>query len=204
MVNYGVKVSKAGIDVTTANPEDLYLSSKYFNFKELANSGSAFKTGDNTALNGAINDVVTTITVDSTTNYSNTGVFYVDGGGIGNYEAIKYTGKTPTTFTGCTRGYWGTVASPWADNDVVTPGYTLRTVYTYSLNYYPVAFCWALDSVTGNLFALPYIGATFSFNYFITSTEINAYLSRSAITVPPSGGETWTIKYHCMYDKIKN
>jgi len=204
MIDYGLRVSKAGSDVKTADPENLYFSSKYFNFKELATGSFTFETGDDTNLDGDINDSETIITVDSTTDYSDTGVIYVDGGGIGNYEAIKYTSKTSTTFNGCTRGYWGTAANAFLDGDAVTPGYTLRTIYTHSLGYYPVALCWGLDTSLGNLFALPYIGATFSFTYFMTTSEIKAYLIRNAVLVPPSGGETWTIKYHCMYDKIKS
>jgi len=204
MGDYGLRISKTGEDVVTADPEDLYFSSHYHNFKELSSGTSTFKTGDDTALNGGITDSATTITVDSTANYSSAGVFFVDGGGIGNYEAIKYTGTTGTTFTGCTRGYWSTAASAWSDNDVVTAGYTLRNIYTHGLSYYPIAFCWGLESASNNTFALPYIGGTFSFNYFMTDTHIKATLIRSATTVPPSGGETWTVKYHCMYDKIKS
>jgi hypothetical protein len=55
-----------------------------------------------TALNGAINNSVTTITVTSTTGFTATGNILID------QENISYTGVTPTTFTGCTRGLSGT------------------------------------------------------------------------------------------------
>jgi hypothetical protein len=55
-----------------------------------------------TALNGAINNSVTTITVTSTTGFTATGNILID------QENISYTGVTATTFTGCTRGLSGT------------------------------------------------------------------------------------------------
>jgi hypothetical protein len=54
---------------------------------------------------GGINATETTIPVTDTTGYRNNGVFKV-----GN-EEIAYTGKTGTSFTGCTRGANGTIAT---------------------------------------------------------------------------------------------
>ena len=50
-----------------------------------------------TTLNGAINSSVTTITVVSTASFPASGYFIIES------EVIQYTGKTGTTFTGCTR-----------------------------------------------------------------------------------------------------
>lgn len=47
----------------------------------------------------------TTITVQSTAAFPSSGFIYVD------QEAIEYSGKTGTTFTGCTRGRFGSKAS---------------------------------------------------------------------------------------------
>jgi hypothetical protein len=58
-----------------------------------------------TTLNGALNDSATTITVVSTTGFSAAGAI-----GIGG-EYITYSGVTPTTFTGCTRGVGSTAVS---------------------------------------------------------------------------------------------
>lgn len=68
---------------------------------------------EETNLNGGIDDSVTTITVDSTTDFSSSGTIYIDD------ETIYYTGKTTTTFTGCTRGADSTTAVAHADNSVV-------------------------------------------------------------------------------------
>jgi len=67
-----------------------------------------------TQLNGAINDAVTTITVDTTEDFPSAGTI-----NIGS-EKITYTGVTSTTFTGCTRGAAGTTAASHSDDDNVT------------------------------------------------------------------------------------
>jgi len=66
-----------------------------------------------TLLDGAINDAVTTITVDSTEDFPSAGTI-----NIGS-EKITYTGVTSTTFTGCGRGADGTSAASHSDNDEV-------------------------------------------------------------------------------------
>ena len=58
-----------------------------------------------TTLNGALNSSATTITVVSTTGFSATGAIGING------EYITYSGKTPTTFTGCTRGVGSTAVA---------------------------------------------------------------------------------------------
>ena len=82
--------------------------------------GEAFSTTTSlggTRLNGAINDSVTTITVDDTTDFASSGTIGID------TELITYTGKTATTFTGCTRGALGTTAASHVDNEPVGGAY---------------------------------------------------------------------------------
>jgi len=67
-------------------------------------------------LDGAINNSVTTITVDSTTAFSASGNILIDA------ENISYTSKNSTQFLGCTRGLSGTgsgAAASHADNAAV-------------------------------------------------------------------------------------
>ena len=61
----------------------------------------AFQDTAYTTLNGGINNSVTTITVVSTTGFPTAGQIRIAS------EVITYTGITPTTFTGCTRGARG-------------------------------------------------------------------------------------------------
>ena len=63
-----------------------------------------------TQLNGAINNSVTTVIVDSTTGFPAAGTIAIDS------ELITYSGKTGTDFTGCTRGALGTTAASHLDN----------------------------------------------------------------------------------------
>lgn len=65
----------------------------------------AFHYDQQTTLNGTINSSVATIVVTSTTGFSTSGALI-----IGN-EIISYTGKTGTSFTGCTRGVAGSQAA---------------------------------------------------------------------------------------------
>lgn len=79
------------------------------------------------ALNGAINNSVTTITVDSTTGF----LLPADAGTLKTYikiddEIIEYTGTTSTTFTGCVRGSLGTTAAAHDDDQDVNSFYELN------------------------------------------------------------------------------
>jgi hypothetical protein len=70
-----------------------------------------------TQLNGVINNSVTTITVDTTTNFPNAGTLLID------EELITYTFKTSTQFgdgsNPCVRGALGTTAASHLDNALV-------------------------------------------------------------------------------------
>ena len=82
--------------------------------------GIVFGTGTN-QLNGAINNSVTTITVDSTTAFTAAGNILIDS------ENISYTSKSSTQFLGCTRGLSGTgsgAAAAHADNATVVQSTT--------------------------------------------------------------------------------
>jgi hypothetical protein len=80
-------------------------------------------------LNGAINNSVTTLTLDSTTDFVDPTIttdpaieFYVR---IDD-EIIKYTGKTSTTLTGCTRGALTSINVSHDDNTSVSAFYRLQ------------------------------------------------------------------------------
>jgi hypothetical protein len=61
-------------------------------------------------LNGAINNSVTTVVIDSTTGFPAAGTIAIDS------ELITYSGKTGTDFTGCVRGALGTTAASHLNN----------------------------------------------------------------------------------------
>lgn len=67
-------------------------------------------------ISGAHSNSTTTIVVNDTTGFPSAGFLYI----TGLKEAIAYTGKTPTSFTGCARGAFGTAAVALPDGYNVT------------------------------------------------------------------------------------
>ena len=92
-----------------------------------------------TALNGALNDSATTVTVDSTEDFPTSGTVTIGS------EDISYTGKTDTTFTGCTRGANSTSAAAHDDDAAV-----YVTVYTKSIRAFR-SFLVALNVTRGGV-----------------------------------------------------
>jgi len=78
------------------------------------NWGGTITGSTQNQLNGAIDNIVTTITVDSTASFPASGIIDIDS------ELITYAAKTATDFTGCVRGTNGTTAASHLDNAVVT------------------------------------------------------------------------------------
>ena len=74
--------------------------------------GGSTTISASTTLNGALSSSATTITVVSTTGFAASGAIGIDG------EYITYSGKTGTTFTGCTRGV-GSTARAYASGVTV-------------------------------------------------------------------------------------
>jgi len=111
-------------------------------------------------LNGAINNSVTTVTVDSTTGFPATGTINIDS------ELITYTGKTGTDFTGCVRGANGSTAASHLDNAIVTDasswvGWGLESNTTTTTL---AAASWSLDNFGEILIATIKNGSTFEWD----------------------------------------
>ncbi len=80
-------------------------------YDSVVNLGLSKRTTD---VNTDVNATATTITVDSTADFEDSGFIR-----IGN-ERISYTGKTATSFTGLTRGVGGTTAVAHSNDAVIT------------------------------------------------------------------------------------
>lgn len=94
----------------------------------------AFQDTAYTTLNGGINNSVTTITVVSTAGFPTAGEIRITS------EVITYTGITPTTFTGCTRGARGSANIAHSTGVAVTkiqspPAATAVPMYLNTTDY---------------------------------------------------------------------
>jgi hypothetical protein len=122
--------------------------------------GGTIPTSVTNQLNGAINNSVTTITVDATSAFPSSGVIDIDS------ELITYTGKTATDFTGCVRGANGTTAASHLDNAVVTNA-TDWTEWGEESNVAGTtieAGSWSLDNFGQLLVATVKNGATYTWD----------------------------------------
>jgi hypothetical protein len=136
-------------------------------------------------LDGAINNSVTTITVDSTTSFPATGRIDID------TELITYTGKTATTFTGCTRGANGSTAASHSDNAIVTNATSWEdwgeesSVTTVNLD----PGSWSLDNFGQILVATVKNGKTYTWNpstpspLTIRATVVSGAPTKSIMTI---------------------
>ena len=125
--------------------------------------GGTIPTSVITSLNGAISNTTTTITVVSTTGFPTP----PPNGRIDiGTELISYTGKTSTTFTGCTRGIDGSTAASHLNAATVTNA-TDWTDWGEQSNTNAVtldAGSWSLDNFGELLIATIKNGKTFSWD----------------------------------------
>jgi hypothetical protein len=82
---------------------------------EINGNGATIKRKENITINltSSVISTDTTFNVTSTSSFPSSGIFKVDS------EVIQYTGKTSTTLSGLTRGYYSSTAASHALNAVV-------------------------------------------------------------------------------------
>lgn len=124
----------------------------------------AFYFDYSTTLSGAITNVQTTIPVVSTTGFSATGAIII------NAELITYTGKTATSFTGCTRGAAGSPNVSHNSGDFVSGAQvaTANTSTTLQLNTTTASNGVTLDTNTFEISVA--VGGTYNFQF---SAQLN-------------------------------
>ena len=148
------------------------------------NWGGFSSTVTQNQLNGAINNSVTTITVDSTTGFPASGTILIDS------ELITYASLNGTQFLTCGRGAEGTTAASHADNAIVYDAATYvgwgeaSSVQT-SIRLDPAN--WSLDNFGQILIATMHNGPTFTWDPdsgLTTRAVINASMpQRSVMTI---------------------
>lgn len=116
-----------GVDTLKLRDSDVVLpASDGKTFPKYYNGSTVAYLGPHTQLDGSSGALPqATITVDSTTGFPDKGNFWISDSSQNAVE-IAYTGKTATTFTGCTLG-----TGTFADNSVVStvPPFKFYTVY---------------------------------------------------------------------------
>ena len=156
----------------------------------------AFSDTAYTTLNGGINNSVTTITVVSTTGFPTAGQIRIES------EVITYTGITPTTFTGCTRGARGSanaahstgvavtkIQSPVANTAV--PMYMNTTDFSNSVSLVDTT---KLTAVKAGIYNLQWSGQ-FN-NTDTTEHDLSVWLRINGVDVPASTGFVAVVSSH--------
>lgn len=131
--------------------------------------GGTISGAPSTTLNGLINNSAVTITVVSTTSFAAAGRIVIEN------EAITYTGKTPTTFTGCTRGANGTTAVGHATGTLVQSSDTFTgwgQSAPASQGIGQQLRLWSQDNFGQNLIFNPRGGAIY---YWVVAASPNVY-----------------------------
>jgi len=204
--DYGIKISQPGFDTATAKDSELSMTSRFKTLKVSA-SGTATASISATTGNGAHNATTTTINVVSTAGFPSSGIiWFEDSVGFG-VEAIKYTGTTATSFTGCTRGWLGYGATTHVNGDRVETAYGKATI-AHGLAY-PPAFSVFLNT-GGNARMVPHMilnsiptGALCT--AFVDSTNLEIRLERDDPTIGSAWGTitgSYPFRYYIFLDQI--
>jgi hypothetical protein len=119
-INGFAKWNTTLVPQTNSSSEPVLMAASYGLTEVIAARGERVyrSTNKTDKLNGAINNSVTTITVDATSGFTTTGTLLI------GTEQITYTGVTTTTFTGCSRGANNTTAASHSDDAVVSQTWT--------------------------------------------------------------------------------
>lgn len=123
------RTSSTVLTQTLEAPREVTLTSTHNDTVTTLNVTTTNIKSNTTSLSGSIDASVTTINVGSTDAFSSTGVIIID------QEHISYSGKTASSFTGCTRGYDGSTAASHGSG-----------VFTYNTNPFDLSGSVIIDN----------------------------------------------------------
>ena len=212
--NYGLKISKAGTDVTTGADVDMEVSSKFPMFK-MKTRGTTYLRMYKTQLTANINASQTTIPLKSVTGFPTPSALttrpwiwimsslhgYV-------WEAVSFASVTAGSVFGGARGYKsGYSGQTAASADTVVVGYNEVSI-SHGLTYPPVHFVAKDNSSYGNVLIPNYLD---ELGVFIVRAKVNSDnlivlfdnedFNSGAFT--PSGAYTqYDFIYHIMLDSL--
>ena len=166
MGNVGMKIVKVGIsksvlDAALGNDE-IGFNSAWPVFKVKAIGGGTLATA-RANVSGGQGAGNTTINVDSTAGFpGSNGVIAVSDMNpfFPTVEYIFYEGMTPTAFTVCTRGHWGSDAMDLDDGDDIYCA-LLKADIAHGLGYRPVCVAYYKPAAVSNYSFLPAVAGAF-------------------------------------------
>jgi len=146
---------------------------------------STFFTDDHT-------DSIVTLTVNSTAGFASSGTLFAGA------EKITYTGKTATTFTGCTRGVSPTTEAAQLNNAIISTGWTLidearTSANEYTYTKYNFSGTDKIAIADGQNFAASYDGTTF--------TLLNGSIGSGSGTAPTATEAIFAFRNHMFFAK---
>ena len=151
----------------------------------LGKATSTFFTSDHT-------DAISTLTVNNTGGFASSGTLYAGS------EIITYTGKTATTFTGCTRGASSSTAAEQVNNVIVSTGWTkideARTsANAYTFTKYNFSGTDTIAIADGQNYAASYDGTTY--------TLLNGSTGSGSGTAPTATESVFAFRNHMFFAK---
>jgi hypothetical protein len=113
-------------DYADADPDDIGKMLPYVYGQAKKVPFRAVDAGSVTELTGDLSDSATTINAGDTSGFDSSGTLQIEN------EKITYTGKTATTFTGCTRGYDSTTAANHGHGAMIGQ---VQAAYVYAMGH---------------------------------------------------------------------
>ena len=158
----------------------------------IAARGSVVGKAASTFLTTSHTNSVSTLTVNNTSAFASSGTVYIGS------EIITYSGKSATTFTGCTRGASSSTAAAYSKNVIVSSGWssindarTDANQYTYTKYNFngtnKIAFA------DGQNYAATYDGTTY--------TLLNGSIGSGSGTAPTAPESIKEFKNHMFFSK---
>ena len=206
MVDYGIKISKAGEDVKSTADSNLLISSKFPMFK-IKTQGSSTVQMPQTTLSADIDVAVTTIPLTSLSNVPLTSLselkfIMVYNSTTYDWEAISYPGSiSGNSLTNCTRGEFGTTPRASTSGKDVCVGYNEQSI-SHGLSYPPVHLTY--EDTNKDVLPVPFdeYGSELSAKVNSSNLIISVNYKGFFISSYPLNTTSQSFHYIIMYDSI--
>ena len=187
-----LEFNDTNLGTTGKTGSDPILLSVILGYDVIAARGAVLGKATSTFFNNDHSDSVTTLTVDNTSGFASSGTLYA------GTEKITYTGKTATTFTGCTRGASSTTPAEYGVNIIISTGWTLidqvrTSANAYTFTKYNFSGTDKIAIADGQNYAASYDGTTF--------TLLNGSTGSGLGTAPTATESIFAFRNHMFFAK---